>query len=213
LGTIDPEELKDLVFGGHEKAMAKGHESWLIEVVKQASEMWQKEQDLGLIDCLFDKHYYQRLGRAVKRSGSKYLKKYIAMKIDMYNLKLVLRKDHIDEIKDMILSCGTVPVAFWGQNIPLNANELLARPELAAYPYLKDLASMKEEEMLTGLELAIYGHEQEQLKQSKYLFRGVDPIWGYLASREREVKMLELVLLAKTTGTQDLMAERQLVHV
>ncbi len=71
----------------------------------------------------------------------------------------------------------------------------------------------KENGLLYGLEREMEDFLQEHLDSAKHQAFGVGPVWGYLMAKEREVRLIRLILVGKSAGLDEEQLRERISYV
>jgi V/A-type H+-transporting ATPase subunit C len=155
------------------------------------------------LDTLVEKHYLAYRLFLAKREGSPFIIDFARASIDLANLKLVIRARLLSKDREFleaaIVRGGFVP-----------ANNLLDLysdpPEMMAkkleaniyYSKLLEIAESTDEVVrLTDFDRKSDDQLMDMVRGMKRISVGVEPIFAYLRSRENEVLLVRLILIAK----------------
>jgi len=201
-GTIPVAELVELVqsrnYFGMRAEMAKG--------IQEAVEAFGTTQDPQVIDLILDKACYRDINIEISKLNNDFISKYIALKIDTVNLKSFIRAKEMNKSWDFFskiyIAGGKVPERLFINGYDETPEQFADR--LLAYdfqPLLYESAAMlKETGRFTALEKLCDNFIMDYIKQSKYIAFGVEPLAGYLAAKESEVKTVRIIMAGKLAG-------------
>ncbi len=194
LGTMDIEELR------------KGLESPLLlpwpykETVEELAQGWGTPQEL---DTLIDRRYLEYRLFLAGREGSPFMVDFARASIDLANLKVLLRARILSKERDYLqalLARGGFVDVVTLVDIYGDASEAMVK-KLEGINYFARLMEMAgdEEEVVRLTEFDRRSDDQlmEMVRGTKRISVGVEPIFAYLRSRENEVLMVRLILVAK----------------
>ncbi len=188
--TIPLEKLKLYVFEG----LRDMDEKEIIEAIDAAKSSYEQDKDPANLDILLDKHYFSYLKRTADLSPSLLIPEMVNHKIDLINLKTVLRGQgralldpgYID--KDILLDLRGKSGA-----------DIIAR--LSFTEYFPDIAAGLEHFDRHGsfylLEKSMDDFILERFRKAKYLTSGEEPLVGFILAKETELKTLRFIMISK----------------
>lgn len=182
---------------------------------KKALDIYKENKDPQDIDLSLDKDFYEKLLEDAKKLDYESLIKFTKERIDLTNLKALLRikgqGQSIDLLEKALIDGGNIEKNLFRDS--LNA-------EKSSYPNLffkeKIYSQVKEaleesdlNKTMQKIEKIIDNHLMNFAKESKKVSYGPEVIMGYLISREMEVKNLRIILTAKLNSlSREFMEER-----
>lgn len=189
LGNFDPEKIRKYA----QEGMRELEDRNLIAAIDRAK--IDNETDLTL-----DRYYYRFIRELFQKSPSPLLKRYAEAKIDLTNLKIILRCQLINKNPDKLFLAPA-----------LIGNDLLAsltgkKPEEIAarlyhLPYFPFLSGGLESFSRTGslgiLEKNMDDYILSCFKRAKYVCSGLEPIVAYYLAKENEISTLRFILICK----------------
>lgn len=182
---------------------------------KKALDIYKENKDPQDIDLSLDKDFYEKRLEDAKKLDYESLIKFTKERIDLTNLKALLRikgqGQSIDLLEKALIDGGNIEKNLFRDS--LNA-------EKSSYPNLffkeKIYSQVKEaleesdlNKTMQKIEKIIDNHLMNFAKESKKVSYGPEVIMGYLISREMEVKNLRIILTAKLNSlSREFMEER-----
>lgn len=209
LGSIKNEEI--IKYLGEND---KGHiDQSFLKVIDEAKEIFEKEKNPHAIDVFLDKKYFEFLEKEISKVKSKNICNLIRSKIDLYNLKLLIRYKYLKkERKDFdtsLVDGGHIEKEYISQAFDKSWEEIpkiikLDRYDLilkAGIKYLTDSSSYMVFEKLS------YEHMMDELRFARYESFGLEPIVAYWLAKDNEAKVLRTVMVSKIGNIK-----RELIH-
>ena len=182
---------------------------------KKALDIYKENKDPQDIDLSLDKDFYEKLLEDAKKLDYESLIKFTKERIDLTNLKALLRikgqGQSIDLLEKALIDGGNIEKNLFRDS--LNA-EKSSYPNLffkeKIYPQVKEaLEEIDLNKTMQKIEKIIDNHLMNFAKESKKVSYGPEVIMGYLISREMEVKNLRIILTAKLNSlSREFMEER-----
>lgn len=170
---------------------------------KQSYDLYKESLDPQDIDLSLDRSYYKKLLMDAKNLGFDSLLNFSRERIDLINLKSLLRikgqNQSIDLFKKAIIEGGFIDknsfILGFNQDINSLANFFINE---STYSLVKKALDGKDlSDYMRNIEKAIDDHLIDFAKNSKKVSYGPEVILGYLISREMEIKNLRIILVAK----------------
>jgi V/A-type H+-transporting ATPase subunit C len=203
-GTIDFIRLKYYIFEGIKEIDDKE----LLKVVDEAKTSYEQNKDPQSLDVLLDKHYFSYLKEVCSTSPSPLIRNLANHKIDLINIKTLLRVQELKKDKKF-LGATLLEPGFVDKDILLNLHDKSAQDiisKLSFTPYLPSLAEGFEqflkEKSFYLLEKLMDDFIIEQFRKAKYLSSGVEPLVGFYLAKEAEIKTLRFILICKKNYVQ-----------
>lgn len=196
LGIVDIEKLKKAF-----KERIKDLPPVLAHAVEKVRLIYEETGDTQVIDFVMDSEYAHTL--LVKSEGYPFLRGFFQMKIDMENIRNFVRcqKFKVD-FERVFIEGGTIDVkTFLGlQGEPVDT--LISVVQTRDYSHvveegLKEYDATKE---LTLYEKCVEDFLINYVKKAKMVTLGIEPLFGYILAKEREIKQIRLILLGKMRG-------------
>ena len=182
---------------------------------KKALDIYKENKDPQDIDLSLDKDFYEKLLEDAKKLDYESLIKFTKERIDLTNLKALLRikgqGQSIDLLEKALIDGGNIEKNLFRDS--LNAEKssysnLFFKEKI--YPQVKE--ALEESDLnktMQKIEKIIDNHLMNFAKESKKVSYGPEVIMGYLISREMEVKNLRIILTAKLNSlSREFMEER-----
>lgn len=185
------------------------------ESAKKALNLYEETKDPQDIDLSLDRDFYEKLLIDAKNLGFDSLEDFTKERIDLINLKSLLRIKGQDQTMDLFkkalidggnINKNTFIIAF-NQDIGLLANIFINEK---TYPIIKKALDTDDiKKASREVEKAIDDHLLDFAKDSKKVSYGPEVILGYLITREMEIKNLRIILVAKQNKlSRDFIEER-----
>ena len=182
---------------------------------KKALDIYKENKDPQDIDLSLDKDFYEKLLEDAKNLDYESLIKFTKERIDLTNLKALLRikgqGQSIDLLEKALIDGGNIEKNLFRDSLN---TEKSSYPNLffkeKIYPQVKE--ALEESDLnktMQKIEKIIDNHLMNFAKESKKVSYGPEVIMGYLISREMEVKNLRIILTAKLNSlSREFMEER-----
>ena len=175
-------------------------------LVKEISEEFNEYKDPQKIDILIDKDMFKKLIDDSKVIDDDFLRGYISVLIDVYNIKSLFRLKKLD-IDGNFFYMIIVP----GGNIPLKTlmhifsepveNILNRFSSMSIYKYIKfGLENYVNHSDLSILDRELDNYVIEYLEDAKIITFGLAPIIGYINAKENEIRNIRIILVGKING-------------
>lgn len=198
IGEIDisaiKKELKSDVYIG---------DDFYTKSAKKALDLYEESKDPQDIDLSLDRDFYEKLLIDAENLGFDSLIDFAKERIDLINLKSLLRikgqDQSIDLFKKALIDGGNIGkesfILGFNQDIGLLPNFFINEK---TYPLVKKALDTDDLKRASrDVEKAIDNHLLDFAKDSKKVSYGPEVILGYLITREMEIKNLRILLVAK----------------
>jgi V/A-type H+/Na+-transporting ATPase subunit C len=177
----------------------------LASAAKEALAAYSIEKEIESIDTVLDRRYFVELSAIAKKLRSGWISGYTRLQIDLANGRMALRSRQkglsIEQLKRNLISGGAIGGETWAllpgvADDPAGASKLLSR-----WRRLQRVAAWLDK----GLPVAEYDLIADKLLldylDSNERFRvGPEPVFGYIASREQEIKLLRVIITGHLNG-------------
>lgn len=190
-------------------------DNFYLEAAKKALDLYEESKDPQDIDLSLDRDFYEKLLKDAKNLEYDSLIEFTKNRIDLINLKSLLRikgqDQTVDLLKKALIDGGFVEknrlIEAFNLDISSLSNIFIKED---SYPYLKD--ALEEDDIykaMQEIELGIDNHLVDFAKNSKKVSYGPEVLLGYLISREMEIKNLRIIFVAKVNGlSREFLEER-----
>ncbi len=186
-----------------------------LSYAKKALDLYEENKDPQDIDLSLDKDFYEKLLEDAKNLDYESLINFTKERIDLTNLKSLLRikgqDQSVDLLEKALIDGGNIEKNLFRDS--LNAEKssytnLFFKEKI--YPKVKE--ALEENDLykaMQKIEKIIDNHLMDFAKESKKVSYGPEVIMGYLISREMEIKNLRIILTAKLNSlSREFMEER-----
>ncbi|PKK39444.1 V-type ATP synthase subunit C [Clostridiaceae bacterium JG1575] len=200
MGTIPGAELRS----DFESDTLGDYSPFIQEAVAQAWSDYGKNADPQRIDLIVDKTYFAHLFSLLEgKKDVQMIRDYVAYQVDAFNLLALLRakkqKQDPRFLEDLFAQGGEIPI----KDLKASFNEpydTLARkfrnakvgPALA-----KGMEAFLNTHRLGELERQLENGLIRILGPARHVVFGPEPLFGYVAAKERENKLLRIILVSK----------------
>ncbi|KAF5068514.1 V-type sodium ATPase subunit C [anaerobic digester metagenome] len=200
MGTIPANELRSDV----ESENLGEYSPHIQEAVRLAMEDFGKNRDPQRIDMLVDRKYFEHLNSLV--SGKRdvdLIRDYVSYQTDMYNLLALMRAKKQDKepafLEDLFAQGGAIPVSDLKDSY-LESVDNIAR-KFRNYPIGPALKKGLDAYQATGrlgeMERQMENGMMSIVKPSKRVIFGPEPLFAYVVAKERENKLLRIIMVSK----------------
>ena len=171
---------------------------------KEAILAYEASKNPKDLDISLDRSYYKKLLEDAKKIGLDDLTKYTKERIDLINIKTLLRikskESHIEELHSSLIEGGYISLERFDELFPLEINQIvvsLANENINKYLVnaLDNEKAMNEN--LLDLEKSIDDHQMDYSRLAKQMTYGPEVLMNYIVSKEAEIKNLRIILVSK----------------
>lgn len=171
----------------------------LLEIIDKAKTEYKQNKDPQNVDILLDKHYFSYLKQICSNSPSPLIRNLVNHKIDLTNIKTLLRTQEHKKLETALLEPGFIDkdilVEIHGKSLPDIASRLNFTP------YFPGIAAGLEyydkNKSFYLLEKSIDDYIINQFRKAKYLSSGIEPLVGFYLAKEAEIKTIRFILICK----------------
>ena len=210
-GTVPIETLKSSVLANNYISLP----SFMKEAAEEIEGMVSVKVDPQKIDLKLDKAMYEHIFSQCKKLGNAFVSGYFERLIDLTNIRTLIRVKKMGEglelLKEAILPFGSYPFSFYLKALEEPFERLM---ESLAYSRYDDVTNASIQEFLKSASLSLFekladDHLLRYIKANKHNPFGIEPIVGYLAAKENEVRFIRTVMVGKANNvSQDRIRER-----
>jgi len=200
IGITNSEEL-DVFLIQEEKALQAEIEELLFE----------KE----LLDLVSDKHRPDLALPSAQKAGYPYLIDYVKHRIDLGNLKIVLRLKYAglpsDKLETYMMKGGFLENLTLLQSFELSYAEIGERLHASPYRELWDdaIEKLEEQESFVAFERAMEDFLMKHVRKARYIVFGPEPVLAYGFARKRELSFIRILGVGKMNRIpSDILEER-----
>ena len=200
-GTMSPAKLKESVanhdYSGLDPAMRHG-----LQAVDEQTSM---AVDPQRTDTILDQALYvQILGSLGKGPAHDFVRDLFVGEVDRINLRTLLRakRDEMDlkVLTDSLLPGGTIAHSFWGKAMDMPLELLAEEPTVRRLGtgVAEGVRFYEKTGRMTEYERRMDMAQMEKARSARHNPFGIEPVIGYLLAVENELKMIRLIMVAKT---------------
>ncbi len=173
-------------------------EEKLVEAIKTASAIFEKEEDPTLIDVTFDKAYFEAVQELINGLQSEFLSTHQAMAIDVANIRTYLRCLALDEeslFAELFIKDGGLALNMFTGSM----EEFGEKMQATKYGNIIDLGikGYKETTSFLELEKAADSMLVDQLKEARYISLGIEPLFAFFWIKENNAQVIRTIMVNK----------------
>lgn len=212
VGTIPPDTLK---------AAVQNHDYRdLHPAIRQGLESVDEQMSLGLnpqkADTILDRAMYRQIFDSLG-GGEKhgFVRELFRAEVDKINLRTLLRakRDGMEQkdLADTLLPGGAIPPAFWVQALDMPLEFVAAEGAVKSLGegVLRGIQAYEKTGRMTELERRMDMDAMAAARRNRHDPFGIEPIVGYILAVENELRMIRLIMVAKTNRIpEDRLRER-----
>lgn len=204
-----------LLLGGGRYAPAKLAEDYRREDLRGCSDIFRRgvaraRETLGatgdpqMADFLLDRAYFEELTALAKQADSKFLEGYVALSIDVANLRSAVRASRLNKgtefLNQVLVAGGNVPVRTLATARGDELGNLFRTSPLAAAAAEGSAVSAPGSGALTNFERLCDDAVMDYLGAGRRVAFGEQPIIGYLYAREAEITAIRTIMSGRMAG-------------
>lgn len=200
MGTVPSGDLKS----SFDSQDFKFLDPFLADAIKKANEEWERTKDPQKVDIIVDRVYFNKLNE-IKEKWSKVevIKNYVTYEVDRYNLLALLRARKEDKdvriLKDLLVEGGEISIESLSQAFGDSIENIESRFKTFSHNkrIKKGIGEFRETSSFSGLERELDNGLMDIIKPSKRVNFGPEPLFAYLLAKERENKLLRIIMVSK----------------
>ena len=200
-----------LLMGGGRYAPQKLAEDYGREDLRGCSDIFRRgvaraRETLGatLSDFILDRAYFEELTALAKQADSKFLEGYVALSIDVANLRSCVRAARLNKggefLQQVLVPGGTVPLRTLALAKGEELGNVFRSGPLAHAAALGAAVSAPGSGALTEFERECDDAVMDYLSDARRVAFGEQPIVGYLYAREAEMTAIRTILSGRMAG-------------
>ena len=160
--------------------------------------------DPQLCDFVLDRACYGELTAAAKATGSKFVQGYVALMIDVINLRCAVRAARLNKggefLMQVLIPGGSVDVDRVARTKGDDLGHLFSVGPLAEAAALGAAVSAPGSGSLTAFERACDNAVTAYMAEAKRIPFGEQPVVGYLYAREAELTAIRIIMSGRMAG-------------
>lgn len=172
--------------------------------IARAREILGSTGDPQQADFILDRAYFEELSTLARESGCKFLEGYVALCIDVANLRSAVRASRLnkgmDFLKQILVPGGTVSVRNFAAARGEELGSLFRVGRLAAAAAEGEARSAPGSGPLTDFERLCDDAVMDYLSDGRRVSFGPEPILGYLYARETEATIIRIIMTGRLAG-------------
>ena len=199
-GRYDPADLLE----NWQKEDLRTYSELFRDAVARAQEALAGTGDPQLCDFILDRACYAELTAAAKASGSKFVQGYVALLIDVINLRCAVRVSRLNKGGDFLLQVlipgGNVDTDKLVRTKGEDLGHVFSFGLLAEAAALGAAVSAPGSGSLTAFERACDNAVTAYVAEAKRVPFGEQPVVGYLYAREAELTAIRIIMSGRLAG-------------
>ena len=203
--AIDVDFLDTLEIEGYEpfNKSTNPNDKYL-EYAKEALALFNETKNPKDLDITLDKAYYTRLIEDANEIGLDQLTRFTKERIDLINLKTMLRiksKDaDLEELHSALIDGGYIEKERFDEIFPQEIDQIvvsLSNENINKYVVNAIDGDKTMDQNLLDLEKSIDDHQMDYSRLAKQMTYGPEVLMNYIISKEAEIKNLRIILVSK----------------
>ncbi len=158
------------------------------------------------IDTACDRAFYTELFQLLDENDNPFIRDYFIREIDAINIVTVLRlklqgKKRTD-MRERYLPFGSIDLSYLEEGFDMNLEGFAGRIQFSPFgQVLREVEKgAEDEEQVAQVERLLDIAQARYLKESAFVSFGIEPILAYLWAKERELKSLRTIFIAKMSS-------------
>lgn len=170
----------------------------------QAKELLDTTQDPQLADFLLDRAYFEEMAQLAQDSGSSFFQGYVALQIDVSNLRSAVRACRLgkeaDFLKQALVEGGTVSSRRIATARPEDLGSLFQSGGLSNAASAGSAVAQPDSGSLTEFERLCDNALSAYLATARRIPFGEGPVIAYLAAKESEITTIRTIMSGRMAG-------------
>lgn len=179
-------------------------DSFLVQEQKDLqTEIAELLLEIELLDLMSEEHRPDRLLTLAQRAGYPFLIDHMRHRVDLGNLKMVLRLKYMglpgDKFASHMMEGGFLEESSLLQNFDLPYTEFGEMLHSSPYRELWDAAveKLEEEESFVAFERGMEDLLMRHMRKARYIVFGPEPVFAYGFARQRELNFIRILGVGK----------------
>ncbi len=158
------------------------------------------------IDTDCDRAFYCEVFQILDVDANQFIRNYFVREIDALNivttLRLKIQGKKRTMVKERYIPFGTIALSYLEEGFDLNLDGFATRIQFSLLANLLREVNkgLDEEAQVAQVEKYIEDDQTRYLKESMFVTFGIEPLLSYLWTKERELKNLRTIFIAKMSG-------------
>ena len=211
-GTISPAKLNDAVSNHDYTSLPPIMRRGLQAVDEQTSMAVDPQRTDTILDQAMYAHIFETLGSG---QAHDFVRGLFVNEADRINIRTLLRakRDETDlkTLTDSLMPGGTAPPSFWAKalDMPLELLAEEATVKRLGEGMVEGIRFYEKTGRMTVLERGMDMAQLQKVRAARHDPFGIEPVIGYLLAVENELKLIRLIMVAKTNHIpEDKLRER-----
>jgi len=195
-GKYSPESLERLIQSP--EGILNAEEQKLAETIKEASAIYEKEDDPTLIDVVFDKTSFETIHKMVSELKSDFLMEHQTLAIDLKNICAYLRCLALDKkalFSELFIKEGSLNISLFQGNM----DEFTEKMQTTKYSKTLESAAKVHKENRSFLEFEREADSLliNQLRGAHYITFGIEPLFAFFWIKENNAQVIRTIMVNK----------------
>ena len=175
----------------------------ILEAINAAAEHFTAHMQFAIVDALLDRSLRTLQLNIAHREKNNFLIDYLQRLSDIQNISLIVRRKHRrlgrEGLNELLYEGGTLAPSFFERIYDGGWESLAAAFKSTDYAKLltQILPEVNQKSFLPILDAACDGFLLESLRRTKYVTQGAAPLLAFYLARERELKLVRMLLAGK----------------
>ena len=186
------------------------------KIIQKSIKKFEKEKNPSQIDEILDQEYFVCLSSEINKTNSRQIKNLIKAKIDLNNLKLLIRykylKKTINEFEKNICKGGTISTKDLKNAFDSNFEDIQKNAKFIDYDLIlkAGIKYLIEEKSYLIFEKLSYEYFLEKLRFAKYEAFGVEPLIAFWLAKDNETNIIQIIMIGKLNNIEPKIIHQQL---
>lgn len=185
------------------------------ECIEKVIQDFELNKDPQRIDTIIDKYQFMHIKELENKLNHDGITKYIAMQVDLINIKTLLRVKKQEKNKDFLSSVLIPGGKIDNEKLIMLLNDATENiwSKLSYTDYgsiIKEgIAEYSENKSVSSFEKLVDNYIMNYMKDSKFITSGAMPVLAYIYAKENEIKQIRTIMVGKLNSiSEEVIRER-----
>ncbi|MGL5615189.1 MAG: V-type ATP synthase subunit C [Sarcina sp.] len=185
------------------------------ECIEKVSIDFESNKDPQRIDTIMDKYQFMHIKELEKNLNHSGIAKYIAMQIDLTNIKTLLRVKkqgkNKEFLNDVLISGGKIDKEKFVLLLNDSTENIFSKLSHTDYANIikEGIAEYSESGSVSSFEKLVDNYIMNYMKDAKFITSGAMPVIAYLYAKENEIKQVRTIMVGKLNSiSEEVIRER-----
>lgn len=186
----------------------------LKKIIDDAIALYANCEDMQIVDNFLDNQFFLLIQKITNESQNSFLKDLYTLIIDIENLKKAVRVKHLSDrvssTKNIFTAEGDISKTILDEYLKKENMEaadmfIVEKLQSTVYgkPLHKGIEKLREEGILSPLELELESLIVRHLRKAKIIVYGPEPVFAYFLSKINNAQIIRTIMVGKINGLKE----------